>query len=613
MTSATTVEAVLDFLKRNRGFDFTGYKRSSLERRIVKRMREVGLDDYGDYLDHLEVAQEEFEALFNTILINVTAFFRDPAVWGHLRTEVLPTMLAARPPENPIRVWVTGCASGEEAYTAAMVLVQLLGEDAFAERVKIYATDVDEDALQAARQASYTAKQMEPVPPELRERCFMQDDDRWVFRAELRRAVIFGRNDLVQDAPISRIDLLLCRNTLMYFNAETQAQILRRFHFALRQDGVMVLGRSEMLISHGDRFGAVDLTHRIFNKVGSRRQRLRVPFAFDGSADRDPDGGVDGAAPDALVDGAFDAAPIAQVVLDDAGLVAGINGAARELFGLGADDLGRPLQDLELSYRPVELRSQLDRVRAERRPLALPTVQAVIGDRERVFDVLLTPLLDDGDLRGVSVGYADVTSVRALQDDLARAHRDLERTYEELQATVEELETTNEELQSTNEELETTNEELQSTNEELEATNDELRARTAQLDEDNAFLETILGSMGVAVAVLDAAQTVRVWNRDAEELWGLRAAEVDGQLFLGLDMGLPVEALRAEIRGVLASEGDGDGPRRLTLDAVNRRGRALRCQVTCLPLARTGRRVSGVILLMEPLSPDAVTPPRTPA
>src|SRR5215211_6968809 len=243
-------EALLDYLKRSRGLDFTGYKRTSLERRVKRRMDAIGCKSYGDYLDYLEVHPDEYEQLFDMLLINVTEFFRDAPAWEHLRDDVLPTLLAAKEPDEPVRVWSAGCATGQEAYTAAIVLAEHLGEDAFRERVKIYATDIDEDALSTARPAIYTHKQLEGVPEDLREKYFERADQRMAFRADLRRTVIFGRNNLVSDAPISRLDLLICRNTLMYFTAETQGRVLRHFHFALRDDGVLMLGRSALMLSY---------------------------------------------------------------------------------------------------------------------------------------------------------------------------------------------------------------------------------------------------------------------------------------------------------------------------------------------------------------------------
>ena len=287
----TTLETLLEFVKESRGFDFTGYKRSTIERRVAKRMATVAVERYDDYLDYLELHGEEFAELFNTLLINTTGFFRDPQTWEYLATDIAPQLLAARADDSPIRVWCAGCASGEEPYTVAMVLARVMGDVPFRERVKIYATDVDEEALDLARHGAYVPRQIEDVPPDALERFFERTDQRYVFRKDLRRSVIFGRNDLVQDAPISRIDLLVCRNTLMYFTAETQSQILRRFHFALDDDGYMLLGKSEMLITHTDLFAPVELKRRVFRKVikppprsgaGHGRQRCSRPgFARD--------------------------------------------------------------------------------------------------------------------------------------------------------------------------------------------------------------------------------------------------------------------------------------------------------------------------------------------
>jgi two-component system, chemotaxis family, CheB/CheR fusion protein len=213
-------------------------------------MQTVGADGYLGYLDHLEVDPEEFTHLFNTILINVTGFFRDLPAWEYLGAEILPRLAADKRDGEPIRVWSAGCASGEEAYTLAMAIAETLGPETVKERVKIYATDLDEDALNQGRQARYTAKQVEGVPPELLERYFERNGHGYVFSKELRRSVIFGRHDLIQDAPISRIDLLVCHNTLMYLNSDTQAHVLARFNFALREGGYLFLGKAEMLLAH---------------------------------------------------------------------------------------------------------------------------------------------------------------------------------------------------------------------------------------------------------------------------------------------------------------------------------------------------------------------------
>jgi two-component system, chemotaxis family, CheB/CheR fusion protein len=600
--SADGIDPLLEYLKSQRGFDFTGYKRSTLERRIVKRMQAVGAEDHEAYLDHLELHQDEFALLFNTILINVTSFFRDPEAWDHLAAAVLPALIESKPASAPIRVWSAGCASGEEAYTIAMLLAEQLGVDGYQERVKIYATDLDDDALDVARQATYGPDALEPVPEEFVERYFERTDGRYSFHKDLRRAVIFGRNDLVQDAPISRIDLLLCRNTLMYFNAETQARILRRFNFALNPDGVLFVGKSEMLITHSELFTPSDLKHRVFTKVppNSLRERLLGALPVDGGAERPTPAAA--RADGRLRESAFESAAVAQLLVDRAGVLQYANQQARGLVGVHPPDVGRALKDLEVSYRPVELRSHLEQVQTSRRPTAIDGVTVVSPHGERRFiDVQLTPLLDGDDLLGASITFTDVTTRHQLQEELEHSRRELENSYEELQSTVEELETTNEELQSTNEELETTNEELQSTNEELETINDELRQRTLQLNDVNAFLETILSSLRLSVAVLDRSLKVQIWNAQSEEIWGLRSAEAEGEFFLGLDIGLPVDRLKHTLRAAL----DGRAEREeLTLQATNRRGRPITCSVTILPMGGL-EEPSGVILLMQELSGEA--------
>jgi two-component system, chemotaxis family, CheB/CheR fusion protein len=602
--SETTLDDLLNFVKATRGFDFTGYKRSSLERRVTKRIADIGAESYDAYIDRLELHPEEFAHLFNTILINVTGFYRDPQTWDYLAGEVIPELVQRRPQDAPLRVWCAGVASGEEAYTVAMIFAEVLGEKGFLDRVKIYATDADEEALQQGRAATYSAKAVESLPQGALDKFFEPTDQRFVFRKDLRRSVIFGRNDLVQDAPISRVDLLVCRNTLMYFNAETQERILRRFHFALDPDGVLLLGKSEMLLSHGDLFTPIDLKRRVFRKVGRPTLRDRVQvMAHDMNSNVQP-------AEISLRDAAFELAPSAQLVIARDGALAMANDAARRMFGLGANDIGRQLSDLEISYRPVDLRPHLARVWNEQRGAELQAVQWRSSTaQDRHLDVRIVPLSSGGTVVGALLAYVDVSASRSLEEQLGIARGELDTAHEELQSTVEELETTNEELQSTNEELETTNEELQSTNEELETMNeelqstneeletmnDELRERTLELNDVNAFLETILTSMGVSVAVLDSQLNVQIWNAHSRELWGVTPQEAEGHHILNLDTGIPVDQLKGPLKACISGASDRE---ELVVEAINRRGKPFRCGIVVVPL-RSPEGISGAIVMME--------------
>lgn len=572
-------EALLEHLRRTRGFDFTGYKRSSLTRRVLKRMQELSIDSFETYLDYLEVYADEFTALFNTILINVTAFFRDPSAWDYLNQIVIPRLLESKLAHQSIRIWSAGCASGEEAYTLAMLMAEHLGAEQFRQRVKIYATDVDEEALVQARHASYTDRELQPVPVELREKYFERIGNRYVFRVDLRRSIIFGRHDLVQDAPISRLDLLVCRNALMYFNAETQIRILTRFHFAIADQGYLLLGKAEMLLTHADLFSPLSLRHRVFSRVAkaSLRDRLLV-LAQNEEQEID----VHITRGTRLREAAFETATLAQIIVSVDGILVLANTAARLLFEIAASDLGRLLQDLSLSYRPLDLRSHIDQIYSDRHPIVVTDVERTgATDDTQYLDVQFIPLQNqDRELLGCCITFQDVTRYHQLQEELLRSNQ--------------ELEAANEELQSSNEELETTNEELA-------ATNGEMHQRTSELNNANAFLESVLSSLRAGVVVINSRFTVLTWNSWAEDLWGLRADEVQGVSFFNLDIGLPVDQLRSPIRNCLS--GESSTQEDILLNATNRRGRTIQCRVTYSLMLGSSQERLGVILLMEEVQP----------
>jgi two-component system CheB/CheR fusion protein len=568
-------------------------------------MQAIGVDDYQRYMEVLEANPGEFGELFNTILINVTALLRDRDAWAAIADTVIPSISQAKEPGRLVRVWSAGCASGEEAYSLAVLLAEAFGEERFRESVKIYATDADEDALAEARRGRYRYQKLaEAFGDERARRFFDADGEYGVFRGDLRRALIFGRHDLVQDPPISRIDLLTCRNTLMYFTAEVQAKVLSSFQFALNPGGYLFLGKSEALVTRTRMFEVVDLPQHILRKQRAGAGLTAVTPAPAGRAGGSP--ASDGHRP---MEAVFEQNVVAQVMLDASGNIVHANRAARRMFSIGYAELGRHLREAELYQRPVDLRTPIEQVQRERRPIALHDVPWRGPDEIRALDIIVAPL--DGP-SGLVLSFLDASRYQELRADLEDSRRELKVAYEELQSTVEELETTNEEFQSTNEELETTNEELhstneeletmneelQSTNEELETINNELRDRSAEVTDLNQFLESILGSLQSAVVVLGTEMEVRAWNRQAEDLWGLRSDEVGDQHFLNLDIGFPVEKLRGPIRSLLADRTQRD---QLTSPAVNRRGRPIECTVSLSQLVGAGT-TRGVILVMDAMT-----------
>jgi two-component system CheB/CheR fusion protein len=612
-TAATDIGPLLGYLKRTRGIDYGSYKHSTLERRIRKRMQMLNVEHYDDYIDYLEVHPDEFKTLFNHILINMTDFFRDEPAWRTISNDIVPRILASKKPGEQVRVWSAGCASGQEAYTIAMVLCEAMGEAALRQQVKIYATDADEEALNEARMAVYSADHMKSVPDALRDKYFESNGGRFAFKKEMRRAVIFGRHDLLTDAPISRIDLLICRNTLMYFNTEAQTRILSRFGFALHEHGFLFLGKAEVMAARSDAFVPVDLKSRIFAKATS---------SYEGNINDGGRGAGDGRSiletDDAILHSlALEVDVTPQIVVNARNELVLINAPARSLLGLRTAGSRQRLQDLLIAYRPIELRHMIEQVNAERSALQQRDVKWILPTgEEHFFDVSALPLIDAaGNLLGVKIAFVDVSILHKLQAELQHLHHELETLNEELQSSNEELETTNEELQSTNEELETTNEELQSTNEELETmneelqstneelgtVNDELRQRGQDLNRTNAFLQSIMYGIREGLIVLDRNLQVQAWNRMAENLWGLRADEVVGQHFFNLDIGLPVDKLNTMIRTTL-NEGSWDNLQEVALEAVNRRGRPIAITVTATPLMEDETR-QGVILVVKEIGP----------
>jgi two-component system, chemotaxis family, CheB/CheR fusion protein len=601
------LDELLIFIRDSRGFDFTGYKRTSLTRRIRKRMQEAGADNYVDYRDRLESSAAEWGHLFNTILINVTSFFRDAEAWSYLQREVMPELIADTEGAEEIRVWSAGCASGEEAYSLTIAFAEALGIEECARRVKIYGTDISEEALRDARAGLYPAKALEALSADMRDKYFERNGSLYAFRPDLRRRVIFGRHDITRDAPISRLDLLACRNTLMYFNVETQSHVIDRFHFALREGAFLFLGKAEMLLSDGERFEVVSMRQRMFKRrpgtSAPRYQSAPIRLDVSGAEIREL------SRKRQLRDLALETAPFAILGIDADGAVALINSPMRTMFGMTSRDLGRPFRDLEISYRPVELRSLIEQAYAEHRVVRVNSVERTVGaDEVQYLDIHIQPLWgSDGMGAGVTVLFSDTTQNTRLQlevkrhrEELEAAHEELqstneelETTNEELQSSIEELETTNEELQSTNEELETTNEELQSGNEELETMNEEMRVRTAELDEARTFLEGVLSSVAVGVVVLDSGMLVKSWNRGAEKLWGLRGEEVYNKPFASLDFGLPTARVSEVVQQCLTSN-KRIGP--VQVPAISRIGRSIECKVSCSPLDGTG---GAVVLLME--------------
>src|SRR5919106_1484600 len=389
---------LLDKLSTTYNFDFREYKEPLLARRIRARMAALRIEGFDAYARYLDQHADEHIALFNTILINVTTFFRDPDAWKLIGSDVIPRIVDAARESRSIRIWCAGCSSGEEPYSITMLLAEHLGDRAGEYLVKIYGTDVDEDALSTARHAVYRLEQLKEVPSELVDRYFARDGQLYRFRRELRRWCIFGSHNLTQAPPLSHIDLLVCRNVLIYFTSELQERILARFHYAIREHGYLFLGRSESLLARSRMFRPVQLKWRIFERASSVGRQVSAVLP-----DRDERHGTSAEhlprteASDPLRSPrALDVLPAAVVIIDTTDTVVAWNPAADALFDIPpASAQGRKFRDLDVSYRVEALRSRIEDVKSRHAPARLENVTLGRRNGDTVYaDVSILPIVE---------------------------------------------------------------------------------------------------------------------------------------------------------------------------------------------------------------------------
>jgi two-component system, chemotaxis family, CheB/CheR fusion protein len=629
-TATEQLEDVIEKIRRARNFDFRNYKRATLRRRIERRISERGCRGMADYLELLDRSPEEYDALLSSLLIKVTAFFRDKEMWDLLAKKVLPEIVARKSPGDEIRIWSAGCATGEEVYSAAILLSELLGPKVQNVQIKVFGTDVDESAIAHARHGVYTSHSIEELSRERISKFFARVPGGYAVSKDLRRLVVFGVNNLVSDAPISRIDLLLCRNVFIYLDAALQKRVLSRFHYALRQAGVLVLGRSELIPFAAKIFDSLDLRLRVYRR-GSRAaavndenllgQLEQEDIARAVRQSREDLGGPGLGGPD--LDAARDilqALPLPIIGTSLDGTVQLWNGAAARLWRRPESEVrGKKLTALALPGIPGHLlveKTALVRDGKAERQIAEAIIPRPEGPLDARIEVTASNSNPTG-MTGLVYTVVDTSALRSSESELRHAREerqrgveDLENANQELQSSNEELETTNEELQSANEELQTTNEELQSINEELETTNEELQSTNSELDATNRELaqrtdelnvlgyyqRTIIRSLSAAVVVVDPQGRITTWNLAAERLLGLAESEALGQLVWTLRVPILNKGLVKKIRRNL---GKGLATREEDLPYAGPGGVRGHSLVSAVPLVDADRKLGAVIIVED--------------
>jgi two-component system CheB/CheR fusion protein len=556
-TSAESMHRLLSLLRKASGVDFTLYKHSTIERRIERRMALHRLERVEEYVRYVEGTPAELDVLYRDILIGVTSFFRDREMFAELRNVLLPRILEQRSPDQPVRIWSAGCSSGEEAYSLAICLLEALGDKAAQYKLQIFGTDLDDDAVRNARHGVYPKSIELDVSPERLQRFFSRTDGDYRISRNIRDMVIFATHDLGKDPPFSRLDLVCCRNVLIYMQPALQKKVLRIFHYALNPDGFLALGTSETVGDAADLFSLIDRKLKMFSKKNAPATALfELGFGhFSAEVEVERRGQVGRPLPMMTVQQLADRKVIEKyappgVVINDTLEVLQFRGR----LGAYMDPTpGAATLNLLKLVRPellVELRGTVHRALTENLPVTSAKIPVKQGKEITMVTIDALPL-QDAQGRGKSllvlfrevlppVPPSEVTEnetgdPRQLQlerelfttkEYLQSVIEELEAANEELKSSNEELQSSNEELQSTNEELETSKEELQSTNEELATVNEELQNRMSELSRSNDDLQNILAAGQNAVLIVGMDLRLRRFSRAAEDLLGLISGDV---------------------------------------------------------------------------------------
>jgi len=569
----SAMDKVVILLRAHTGHDFSLYKRNTIYRRIERRMGIHQIAKIADYVRYLQENSQEQDLLFKEFLIGVTSFFRDPAAWTHLGEQALPALLADRSPGQALRAWVPGCSTGEEAYSLAIVfkeaVEQVKPKESYA--LQVFATDLDRDAIDKARQGVFPDHIAAGVSPERLSRFFSKEEHGYRVHKEIRETVIFAPQNLLMDPPFTKLDILSCRNLLIYLTPEMQKKLLPLFHYSLNPGGILFLGNAETIGGFTDRFASVSSKSRIFRRMESavRPEPRGLPPAFSLTSRDGPEARGVPKPPlslqslaDQLVLQRY--AP-ATVLANDKGDILYTSGKPGRYLEPAAGKANWNVFAMAREGLRYELASAFRKALRQEGPVTLRGLKAETNGGEHFVDLTVQTLEEAGPLRGlVMIVFADVAApletktpgrrgkaparsarmaeleleLQQARDELQITREEMETSQEELTSTNEEFQSTNEELQSTNEELTTSKEEMQSLNEELQTVNAELQAKMDDLSRMNSDLKNLLNSTDVATVFLDSDLHVRRFTPQVSKIIKL----------LPSDEGRPITDLASDLR-----------------------------------------------------------------
>jgi two-component system CheB/CheR fusion protein len=559
--SATPLQHIINLLHQQTRHDFSLYKTSTVYRRIERRMAIHNLSALTDYLDLLQNNKQEIDLLFKELLIGVTNFFRDPAVWEFLVKDALPQLLSRRATEYSFRAWCVGCSTGEEAYSLAIIfteaLQQLPKQHAF--QVQIFASDLSPDAIAIARRGKYPLTISAHISDDRLEQFFTKHDSHYQINQRIRDLVLFAQQDVIIDPPFTKLDLIICRNLMIYFDPKLQSRLLPLFHYSMRSGGMMLLGSSETIGRFQHLFSPIESKFKLYNRrdnapmrssefmLGAFPPLSNITKELNVSSPDTPkqsSNSLQTAANDVLLQVYSPAA----VVVNHLGDIVYISGRTGKYLEPAAGKANWNFHALIREGLRTPLYLALKQVSTQREPMHLHNLSVQFEDNEYRVDVTLQTFQEPAALQDMMMVVFHDIETTAKGKRRRKPNADLDLTYEaqlqqcrneisalreeaqaskeELQSSNEELQSTNEELQSTNEELTTSKEEMQSMNEELQTINNELQTKLDDLALAQSDMQNVLNSIEIAILFLDQKLNVRRYTDRAAKIINLRESDL---------------------------------------------------------------------------------------
>ena len=588
-TVGGALKKIFVLLRAQTGHDFSGYKTNAIRRRMTKRMVVNQIEDLNHYARHLRRNPVELEALFRDLLISVTNFFRDPKAFDALNEKVIGALLD-RDPERPIRIWVPGCATGEEAYSIAMLIHERMKAKKRRINVQIFATDIDGDAIETARSGVYPAGVTADVKPRLMSRFFLERDGFYRINDTIRQWLIFAEQNVISDPPFSKVDLISCRNLLIYLDPASQRRVLSVFHYALQPGGYLFLGHSESIGGLADDFSDIDRSWKIYQRRETVQGRNVSFRTRAGTVEADP---VTRRSPrqikaqklpsyrDLAEQTLLEQFAPAGAVVNEHGEVLYFHGRTGRYLEPASGEASLRLDRMAREGLKIELTMALRKAVRQRREVSCRDLKIGVGDRRHTFDLTVRPLPENPQMpRLFMVTFQDVEKGRSDEDGveadsidgvdkkgIVELERELRSKEEYLQSTIEDLQTSNEEMQSSNEELQSANEELQSSNEELETSKEELQSvneelvtvnlevqeKIAELTQVNNDVANLLSGTGIGTVFLDADLKIRMFTPQATQVINLIESDIGRPVSHLSSTLFDHETLTEDVRRVLDS------------------------------------------------------------